>query len=319
MTSDTTVDRVEAAKPMALAAVHLLNALTPRFPQHRALRRVLLDADRVFAWEYEEGERALAGWRPSLDVRGRRVLDLGSALGAQALLYSRLGAASVVGLDLNHDKVVRATARLAALADTEPAAGRVRFVQGDAAQMPFPSGVFDRVVSNSTFEHISAPDAALAECARVLRPGGLAYLRYLPYWGPWGAHLDRWIKFPWCHVLFSEATLLAAVRQIEARQDLNTRYLGCTHLDLGHPTRFMHVNRLTIAQLEGLLQGLPLRVVHAYGLPIGHVFVPRLAERWGAPLAYASQALHALADARPSREYVCAAFVIVVERTADAA
>jgi SAM-dependent methyltransferase len=44
-------------------------------------------------------------------------------------------------------------------------------VQGDAASMPFPDGYFNSAVSNSALEHMPRLDAALAETARVLRPG----------------------------------------------------------------------------------------------------------------------------------------------------
>jgi SAM-dependent methyltransferase len=46
-------------------------------------------------------------------------------------------------------------------------------VHADARALPLRSGVVDRVVSNSTIEHIPHPHAVLAEIHRVLRPGGL--------------------------------------------------------------------------------------------------------------------------------------------------
>ena len=41
-----------------------------------------------------------------------------------------------------------------------------------AAKLPFPSGAFATVVSNSVFEHIPDLDGALGECRRVLAPRG---------------------------------------------------------------------------------------------------------------------------------------------------
>jgi hypothetical protein len=43
----------------------------------------------------------------------------------------------------------------------------------DLAHLSFPDGGFDVVVCNEVFEHVPALDAALAEIARVLRPGGV--------------------------------------------------------------------------------------------------------------------------------------------------
>jgi SAM-dependent methyltransferase len=45
--------------------------------------------------------------------------------------------------------------------------------QADGARMPYPSGHFASVVSNSVLEHIPVLEPVLAEVARVLRPGGV--------------------------------------------------------------------------------------------------------------------------------------------------
>jgi len=47
-----------------------------------------------------------------------------------------------------------------------------RYVAADAARLPF-DRVFDTVVSFETIEHVPDPGRFVAECARVLRPGGL--------------------------------------------------------------------------------------------------------------------------------------------------
>jgi SAM-dependent methyltransferase len=43
----------------------------------------------------------------------------------------------------------------------------------DLRALSFPDAAWDAVVCLEVFEHIDAVDAAFAECARVLRPGGL--------------------------------------------------------------------------------------------------------------------------------------------------
>lgn len=45
-------------------------------------------------------------------------------------------------------------------------------VVGDAHQMPFRDGVFDRVFALNVFEHLREPKRAAAEIFRVLKPGG---------------------------------------------------------------------------------------------------------------------------------------------------
>ena len=50
------------------------------------------------------------------------------------------------------------------------------FVQLTDDQLPFSERTFDIVVSNHVIEHVPCADQHLAEIARVLKPGGMAYL-----------------------------------------------------------------------------------------------------------------------------------------------
>jgi ubiquinone/menaquinone biosynthesis C-methylase UbiE len=49
---------------------------------------------------------------------------------------------------------------------------RLRFVVGTAERLPWPAASFDLVVSTTSFDHWADQRAGLAECARVLAPGG---------------------------------------------------------------------------------------------------------------------------------------------------
>ena len=55
--------------------------------------------------------------------------------------------------------------------------------QGDALSLPFADGEFDRVVASEVLEHIPADTDAIAELARVLRPGGTMAVT-VPRWLP---------------------------------------------------------------------------------------------------------------------------------------
>jgi ubiquinone/menaquinone biosynthesis C-methylase UbiE len=119
----------------------------------------------------------------SLDYAGSRdrdVLDVGCGQGIDLAGYARNGARAT-GVDLTPRHVELARAHLAALG----LEGTV--VQGDAEDLPFPDASFDRVSSNGVLHHTPDMDRALAEIARVLRPGGRATVivynrRSLHYW-----------------------------------------------------------------------------------------------------------------------------------------
>lgn len=53
----------------------------------------------------------------------------------------------------------------------------LRFVQGDAQQLPFDDGKFDVVYGRYILEHLKNPLQALQEAYRVLKPGGIIYFQ----------------------------------------------------------------------------------------------------------------------------------------------
>jgi SAM-dependent methyltransferase len=109
--------------------------------------------------EYEEQILPLA----AEELAGARsVLDVGCGEGQVARLAAAGGAARVVGIDPTWNQVVVARQR----------GGGPVYARADADAVPFPDGAFDAVVACLVFEHIRAVDAAIAEVARVLRPGG---------------------------------------------------------------------------------------------------------------------------------------------------
>jgi SAM-dependent methyltransferase len=108
--------------------------------------------------EYEEQILPLA----AAELQGAtRVLDIGCGDGQVSRLAARLGA-DVVGVDPTWNCVSVAAAR----------GGGPVFARAGAAALPFPDATFDAVIACLVFEHIREVDAAIAEVARVLQPGG---------------------------------------------------------------------------------------------------------------------------------------------------
>ncbi|MEZ4454319.1 MAG: methyltransferase domain-containing protein [Nannocystaceae bacterium] len=96
---------------------------------------------------------------------GDRVLDVGTGDGTYAIQAARRGAV-VVGLD-------RSPAMLAAAGQRARAAGvQVELRLGSAEALPFADASFDRVLAVTVLCLVDDPVRALAEMARVTRPGG---------------------------------------------------------------------------------------------------------------------------------------------------
>lgn len=123
--------------------------------------------DATSQWD---ATRALRSWeRGHLQlIEGERLLDVGCGLGEAALaLAVDLGpTGEVVGIDASAEMLMVARER------SEAAACPVRFSVGDALSLNEPGRSFDAARSERTLQWLADPQAAVAEMARVLRPGG---------------------------------------------------------------------------------------------------------------------------------------------------
>jgi SAM-dependent methyltransferase len=113
-------------------------------------------------------------------LEGRDVLDIGCGDGVYALAAARAGA-HVIGLDRS------AAAVDAARAHAESEGLAVDLQVGDAGALPFPADRFDVVLAVTVLCFAEDPARAIAEMARVLRPGGVLVLGELGKWSAWAA------------------------------------------------------------------------------------------------------------------------------------
>ncbi|HEY2551079.1 MAG TPA: class I SAM-dependent methyltransferase, partial [Streptosporangiaceae bacterium] len=100
----------------------------------------------------------------------RRVLDVGCGTG---YLLGRLAARAPQAEVLAGIDAAPAMVEVAAAAAADD---RLRFVVATAEHLPWPAAAFDLVVSTTSFDHWADQRAGLAECARVLAPGGCLVL-----------------------------------------------------------------------------------------------------------------------------------------------
>jgi SAM-dependent methyltransferase len=61
-------------------------------------------------------------------------------------------------------------------------------VMGDGRRLPFRSDSFDITYSSNVAEHVSSPWLMADEMVRVTKLGGIVYLSYTLWYGPWGGH-----------------------------------------------------------------------------------------------------------------------------------
>jgi SAM-dependent methyltransferase len=114
---------------------------------------------------------------PHLDATSR-LLDCGCGPGSISCDFAKIVVSgNVEGIDCEQSQI-----DLARASASEQGLINATFSVGSIYDLPFPDSSFNVVFAHAIFEHISSPEKALAEMARVLEPGGLVAIRS-PDWG----------------------------------------------------------------------------------------------------------------------------------------
>jgi SAM-dependent methyltransferase len=138
-----------------------------------------------FARRHEE-EARISGWSEAgLKLRLRAfsslvdsfeltspaaALDVGCGAGSYVRLLAGLGHRAI-GVDYSHPSLTRAVGADPGL--------KGRYLAGEAYGLPFRNEAFDLVLSIGMFQALAAPERALDEMVRLLRPGGILVVEAL--------------------------------------------------------------------------------------------------------------------------------------------
>jgi SAM-dependent methyltransferase len=214
----------------------------------RGLRRLLAELGR---------------WGGSLD--GASVLEVGCGPGIDCMLLALHPVARVVGIDLEFpleqqsdhgERTRRLTRRVlekAGVKDDIDGAVRqlpVQFVAMDATRLEFPDESFDLLISRAALEHIVPIERALAEMARVVRPGGLLRHGIDQFFWLRGCHKRGVVDIPWAHARLrpDEFRRFVAQTEGEAKAERRTRHLET-------------LNQLNLRQWRALFEASPFEIV----------------------------------------------------------
>lgn len=164
----------------------------------------------------EHSERAMreAGIRMLAPSTGERLLEIGFGTGHVLVeLAKGVGpTGKILGVDISENMVAQARELL----ERENLTSRADLSCGDAERLPYDSASVDGIFMCFTLELFDTPEIpmVLAECARVLRPGGRIVVVSVSKEGPQGIVIR---VFEWTHRHFPN---LMDCRPIYARRAL---------------------------------------------------------------------------------------------------
>jgi phosphatidylethanolamine/phosphatidyl-N-methylethanolamine N-methyltransferase len=119
--------------------------------------------DLVFGALFNRGRRAAIA---AADQVGGQILEVGVGTGISLPGYSPQN--RIIGIDVSEAMLRKAQRRVANLSLSNVEKLEVM----DAEHLSFPDASFDVVVATHVISTVPNPEAALDECARMLRPGG---------------------------------------------------------------------------------------------------------------------------------------------------
>lgn len=253
-------------------------------------------------WRRKELETQFLSNFSKADVEGKTVLDFGCGEGDLSMLAAEMGAQRVIGRDLWPDRIASARERSA----KSPLAIKPEFSvppRSDAIDLPDAS--VDVILCFDVLEHVMEYATIVREWDRVLRPGGKILIWWVPWYHPYGPHIESLVPVPWAHVLFSERALLKTCARIYAMPEFQPRLWDLDEQGRKKPNKWESmralpdVNKLTMGRFETLLRRTPLRVARRRSRGFGtsgparitHVFaaLPVLREFFTSSVAYTLQ------------------------------
>lgn len=194
-----------------------------------------------------------------IKLSGGIILDLGCGYGGRTVEYQRLVRGHTIGLEIS-PRMAASALRFARSMNTDD----ISFVAGAGESLPFTSDSIDLVLCYDVFEHVEYPEQCLAECWRVLKPGGMFLLVFPPYFHPTGSHLEGYVSHaPYANLIFPRQILLRAIDEIlEDRKDVYRP------LPLRLHDKLYSLNGLTLRRFKEILKRSDFEVVSLKLLPL---------------------------------------------------
>lgn len=211
--------------------------------RHRHLSR-----EDFAEYQFQAARGRIAAITARLGITVPRVLDVGCGLGGMATAYALEGGrVTAVDVELYDAETIRF-----AQAFARSKGATIHFLAVEEREWPMADTTFDVVFLDSVLEDARDPHQLLWQSTRVLRPGGWMFVSFPVFYGPFGGHIDDYIRTPWFHLLPRGIV----IRTLRGRRPIG-EYVTPGFVE----GLYLSLNRLTLRRFKGLVCALPLEVV----------------------------------------------------------
>jgi len=202
----------------------------------------------------------------SLSFTDKEILEVGAYHGSATYAFASFGAKRVLGTDMaayyinqtpggvvSQEAIDEKNVELRQIRNAHSkmvnpeVAQRVSFIEDDICSSSVASESKDVIVSWEVLEHITKPNDAFKEMARILKPGGFAFHEYNPFFSVDGGHSLCTLDFPWGHARLNDEDFekyLDEFRPDEKEVSLSFFRNNLNRMTLAHLTDCMEKNGL---------------------------------------------------------------------------
>ena len=266
-------------------------------------RKETFDEGSYREWRTSELRRQFLDNFDVSEIRHKDVLDFGCGEGGLSFLLAEFEPKSITGIDVIPDRV--ASAQKQALEGSQKVPLRF-FLAGDDMSIDLPDSSVDVLLCFDVLEHIMNYEAIFREWWRVLRPGGRVLIWWVPWFHPYGHHVESLVPIPWAHVFFSDKSIIKTCARIYDMAEFMPRIWDMDESGRKKPNkwsgldRLPDVNRLTMHRFETLIRN------------TGFTISRREAKGFGG--GWLAKTTHSMLHMPVVREFITASMVYVLEK-----
>jgi len=217
-----------------------------KIPLQAELKTNLVGAKRIL----KDFKRILSSF--DVDLKEKNILEIGCHNGMKTYFLGLEDCELVTGSDVSFyyeeqtnnvdsylNQLRQKTLNLFREKEKNVIKKKVKFLEDDITKTSIPTNTYDIIASWETLEHIIDIDAAFKNMHRILKPNGIIFHQYNPFFSLNGGHSLCTLDFLWGHCRLNENDFLRYIHEFRENE-----------YQLASSFYLNSLNRLTISDLE---------------------------------------------------------------------